>query len=488
MKKIIYLFAATLAVMQLSSCSNDDIELINTESVETVTKTDLVVSVPTQSVYDQFNITNDFKSRFLSGSYNIGVYTFVYDGEGNLAASDSTYTQTFGRVEQTFDKLIAGPYTTVTVEMLVNSDNNYQSDSWLFVGKDKLSTLEIVNKDYTAYWYSAVGVVTNKVVIANEGVSIDATPKAIGAIIETYFLDFDKSSYKEVDLFTKDQPRGRFLSPNYSGDERFDYDKYLESNVWSSRGYDYYSTGFTSSAVRISIYLLEEGNLRYCFGVAINDSDGKPTNSFKVYPSKDSWFKFADGKTYYGGIDYIGGTQGSDCAAGMYSTYNELSSWYGSLVHNYNQTSTTDAKPYLTWGANASSVNNYMIGQGLTFLYDGTNENTYFAQYENSSSTLLYEYRFDLDKNNLSSVLLEYQKSSYTLSAIRSALAEEYSDLGYNEDGEYYYYESSTTAIGVFEYDDTYNVLYIPNSTRAGAPGQNLVKSLELKRLSRVTK
>jgi hypothetical protein len=129
-----------------------------------------------------------------------------------------------------------------------------------------------------------------------------------------------------------------------------------------------------------------------------------------------------------------------------------------------------------------------MIGQGLTFLYDGTNENTYFAQYENSSSTLLYEYRFDLDKNNLSSVLLEYQKSSYTLSAIRSALAEEYSDLGYNEDGEYYYYESSTTAIGVFEYDDTYNVLYIPNSTRAGAPGQNLVKSLELKRLSRVTK
>jgi uncharacterized protein YcfL len=474
--------------MQLSSCSNDDIELINTESVETVTKTDLVVSVPTQSVYDEFDITNAFKSRFLSGSYNIGVYTFVYDDEGNLAASDSTYTQTFGRVEQTFDKLIAGPYTTVTVEMLVNSDNNYQSDSWVFIGKDKLSTLEIVNKNYRAYWYSAVGVSTNKVVIANEGVTIDATPKAIGSIINTNFMDFDKSSYKRVALETKDQPKGRFLSPNYSGDERFDYDKYLESNVWSARGYVAYSAGFTDSRDVIDIYLLEEGNLRYCFGVAINDSDGNPTSSIRTYPSTDSWFKFADGETYYGGISYIGGAQGSDCAAGMYSTYNELTSWYGSLEHNYNQTSTTDAKPYLTWGANASSVNNYMIGAGMKFYWDVTEDESYYAQYVNSNSTLVYQYKFDLDKSNLNQVLLEYQKTNYTLEGIRSALAAEYEDYGYLDELEGYYYESSTTAIGVFIFDDTYNVVYVPISTRAGAPGKNLVKSLELKRLSRVTK
>jgi hypothetical protein len=345
-----------------------------------------------------------------------------------------------------------------------------------------------VNKNYTAYWYSAVGVATNKVVIANEGVTIDATPKAIGAIVRSYFLNFDKSPYKEVALYTKDQPKGRFLSPNYSGDERFVYDKYLESNVWSARGFTYNSTGFTSSEVEKDLYLLEEGNLRYCFGVSINDSDGKPTNYFKVYPSRDTWFKFADGVNYYGGISYIGGTEGSDCAAAMYNTFNELSSWYGSLEYNYNQTSTTDAKPYLTWGANASSVNNYMIGAGMNFYWDVTEDESYYAQYVNSNSTLVYQYRFDLDKSNLNQVLLEYQKSSYTLSAIRSALAAEYEDYGYQEDGEYYYYESSTTAIGVFEYDDTYNVLYIPNSTRAGAPGQNLVKSLELKRLSRVTK
>jgi hypothetical protein len=129
-----------------------------------------------------------------------------------------------------------------------------------------------------------------------------------------------------------------------------------------------------------------------------------------------------------------------------------------------------------------------MIGQGLTFLDDGTNENEYYIRYVNDDVTLLYEYDFDVDKSNLNSVYLSYDKSSYTLDEIRSALAAEYQDYGYQEESGFYYYSSGTTAIGVFDEDDIYFVVYIPISTRAGAPGKNLVKSLELKRLSRVTK
>ena len=102
MKKILYSLIAVLA-MVMSSCSNDDIEIIKTGGV--------TFNVSTQGVYDDFEVSDDFKNRFLSGSYNVGVYTFIYDETGNLAASDSVYTQTFGNIPQTFTSLKTGNYT-----------------------------------------------------------------------------------------------------------------------------------------------------------------------------------------------------------------------------------------------------------------------------------------------------------------------------------------------------------------------------------------
>ena len=59
MKKILYSLIAVLA-MVMSSCSNDDIEIIKTGGV--------TFNVSTQGVYDDFEVSDDFKNRFLSGS------------------------------------------------------------------------------------------------------------------------------------------------------------------------------------------------------------------------------------------------------------------------------------------------------------------------------------------------------------------------------------------------------------------------------------
>ena len=72
--------------MVISSCSNDDIEVIKTGGV--------TFNISSESVYDDFGIAERFKNEYLSGSHKIGVYTFVYNENETLVASDSTYVQT----------------------------------------------------------------------------------------------------------------------------------------------------------------------------------------------------------------------------------------------------------------------------------------------------------------------------------------------------------------------------------------------------------
>ena len=250
MKKYIYSLAAFLVTF-FSACTNDDIEI---EQIGVAPTGDLTFSVSTQSVYDYFGVADDFKTRFLSGSYNIGLYTFVYDEAGNLAASDSVYTQTFGKISQEFKNLKEGNYTSITLEMLVDADHDYQSDNWVIVGKDKLSTLEIVNKNNAAYWYSAVGVATHKFQVEkNKYNSVAVTPKGIGSIIDTRMTNFDQSEYKSLTLFTKNQPLGRYLDPNLLGDDRFHYGSYTAEREWTHRGYVFKSE--ISSIESPTIYL-----------------------------------------------------------------------------------------------------------------------------------------------------------------------------------------------------------------------------------------
>lgn len=64
MKKILFALVALLTIF-FSSCSNDEIEISTVGKLQ-----DLTINIPTQNVYDNFNISEDFKNNYLSGSYN----------------------------------------------------------------------------------------------------------------------------------------------------------------------------------------------------------------------------------------------------------------------------------------------------------------------------------------------------------------------------------------------------------------------------------
>ncbi len=424
MKKYFSFIAAALMLL-LSACTNDDIQMT---SKPTCGVTINIIS--TQGPYDEFGITNDFKNRFLSGSYNIGVYTFIYDEAGNLSASDSVYSQTFGSLSQKF-YLKPGKYTSVTVEMLVDADADYQSESWILVGKEKLSTLEIVNKTYRALWYTAVGTVSSQFEV-KDGMIIqtDVTPKAIGAIIEFKATNFDKSDFKHVAFYTKNNPKGRFLSPNFTGDERFHYSGYTAQNTWTNRGYYYYSNGVLPSDLGKDIYVIEEGTLQYCFGALKVDANGELINSFKAYPSNNVVFDFKDGKTYYGGFYYQGGSS-DKCTAGLFNTKTEYNNWYN-LAKAENVDNQTEVIPsvYTTWGGSVSSVTNFMSSYTQTLGTKTTaqkvNDNVYEIQFQGKGKESQIIYDFTSANSGLSEVDIVYPVSSITQQELVTALGNKY--------------------------------------------------------------
>ena len=427
MKKILYSLIAVLA-MVMSSCSNDDIEVIKTGGV--------AFNVSSQGVYDDFGISDDFKNNYLSGSYYIGIYTFVYNSDGSLAVSDSLYTKTFGNVEQRFDNLKYGEYTVVSVEMLVDEDDSYQSAAWRIIGKEKLSTLEIVHKDfidkskkeedksYVAEWQMAVGCATcNFVIDRKDEYVLNLIPKGLGAIINTYMTNFSQSNFKALFFYTKNQPVGRYLNPNLVGDDRFHYDKYTEERVWTHRGgawYDYIPDPF-----KPRVYLLEAGNVLCCFGAHIENADGTLNPGFNSCPNDNTKYLVEDGKTYFAGFHYLGG-ENEDCIGDIFCEYSQYLKWYSSLP------TSIIPKLYQTWGASVRDVQKYMnnyemvLGEeGVASLQDDGNyaisfigrnqENSIYYVFTSQTSGL-FEIMINYPNNNSNfTQILDYLNSNYEL-------------------------------------------------------------------------
>lgn len=460
MKKILYCLTALFAVM-LASCSNDDIEVLQTGDVN--------FSVNTQSVYDEFNMSNTVKEKFLADNVKLGVYTFVYDEKGDLAVSDSMYTKTFGLVQQNF-KLPKGEYTTITIEMMVDEDLNNMSESWIIIGKDKLSTIEIVQRQDEAYWYSAIGYSSNRITVSDDnGQTVDVTPKAIGSIIQVNALRFNNTTDYDLLYFTtKDQPRGRFLSPEYTGDNRFDYEKYNAENTWSVRGYVYAESFDFEEGM--SVYFIEDGRVHYgiepSHTVVLENGNlgyGQWPHSF---PSENSYYEFRDGQRYYAGLAYLGGGGVNECSAAVFDNYNSYQTWTSQLPDL--PASKADADPYLTWGANAATVKSYMTNKGLIFKNDGVNseKEIYWSAYKNSNNNHGYEYRFYKDKTNLKSVLESYAVNSYNKTDILNRLKLKYKYVGYNSKLGGELLTSDTVVLLVYDLNDAnIGVLYVPNTS-----------------------
>lgn len=447
MKKILYSLLAVLA-MVMSSCSNDDIEI--TRYVD-----NLQLQISTQSFYDDFGITQEIKDS-LSQDYKVGIYTFIYDKNSNLVASKKSDTKNLGLETHSYTKIEEGVYTVIVAEMLENE--NTSKNAWIIKGEDNLSTIQIAKNTPNSYSKDAVGLYASELYLNSESNVMNVTPKGIGAIIKAKMSNFNVSDYNLVAFCTKDEPQGRFLSPLFSGDDRFNYDGFNEKKEMSPRGYLYANK--LPSRDDVNVYVLEEGNLNYSFGALKNDENGNLINSFWEYPNVGGTiFNVQDGHIYYGGFLYVSGDNiTNDCVGELFATQNEYNKWY---VKN------NGVKPLLNWGTSTEIVGSYMIENGMSFIIEGlssSNNNRYFVQYKNTNGKLLYEYRFDKDKTNLKSILLVYSKDCYNDDNVYDYLVDDmgFSFKGYNSYYKGYAFETKETTAMMYLRTDGIHVVFVP--------------------------
>ena len=90
MKKI-FLSIVAAATMILSSCNNEEI------NIETVgAKYDISVNFATQGVYDTFEYNSQITENYFRDQKRpIGIFTYIYNLDGNLVAEQKTTAYNF---------------------------------------------------------------------------------------------------------------------------------------------------------------------------------------------------------------------------------------------------------------------------------------------------------------------------------------------------------------------------------------------------------
>lgn len=479
MKKYIYAFLMMAGL--LTSCTNDDIQV----DVVEVNKTTFTMNVETQPAYDTFNATQSIRDKFLSGQYGdyyIGVYTYFYDEYGNLADSQVTYSKTFGTQKQNFT-LNDGKYTAVTVQMIVDKDNKYESDTYEISGTDKLSTIEVSYKplldngnqvvdengniEYqsTALWYESVGVITNDLNINGSVQEINITPKAIGVVINSYCFNYTKSEYDWFLILTKNSPKGRFLDPNKTGDSRFDYIHYNTENIVALRG----ARKIAGDEERKDVYMLEEGDMQCSYAPQIGDE------SFFVYGERNG---MKDGHTYYGGLFYKGNTR-PDSEGAIFDSFEELVSWYNKVKDSYVPFDSFQyVTPYTTWGAKVSAVTSAMkgynqtVGTSTTAVFD-EDSGKYIILYRGVESAEAVQYYFNYSTTGLFSSTVFYDDEKCSMEDIKNVLDNEYLYLGDSDNG-MAMYVSYDMKDGIMFYNNRHGYYVVDhiNVSSNGAPQQ----------------
>lgn len=478
MKKLLFL-SAVLAIL-LGSCSNDDIDV--------TTKGDLTFNVSTQSVYDEFGIADKFKQDLLTKGYSVGVYTYIYEKSGKLVASDSIYSESFQRVSLQFPQIETGDYDIISMEMVVDNDN-HKSPNWIILGQEDISTIRIENIALMqTYWYAAVGVSNFSISVSHDSSNqYDVEPKGIGAIVNLECSNFGNSPFARAAFYTKDSPSARYLSSSYKGNDRYIYNKYTDKNTWIKRA-DIVGNPTIDGDYVTWAYILEESSVECCFGAALRGSNGEIESSFYSFPSNGFKYDFEDNHVYYAGFffnridsDYI------YCDYNICTSYEEWYNWNKKQYENLPTTPTTpvekNPKPYLTFGETYNTVNSYMNSTTMTQATTGYGDDYFYAQYINQSKSVIYQYNFNTNKDNLNQTLIGYSTDSYNLTSAKEELEELIGVKGtYKSDLDGYFYSTSNYLGLLYEEEDLIMALFIP-STSNSAPSKSDIKQFKKKQI-----
>lgn len=318
----------------------------------------LTYNINTQSVYDEFGMAQNITDNYLRDkSAAIGLFTYIYNSNGDLIDSFDVQQFTLNTSSQ-IRSLAKGNYTIVTVETLVDTENENQSDSWTIIETEKLSTLKISQENPFMGYSDIVGICTTTANV-NNNISLSAIPKAIGSIVRFHSYNFANSPYLYVGFGTSDILDYYRLDPQLLRDDRFVEDL-SQSDVFNLRAY--LSTENISAGYINIIYLVESTIIpNYA---AQNDQEAG-SSTWSIWEASKEMLE--DGKIYDAGLYYLYSEDTSNYTRNYFGDANGLALWKSGCdeyVKSLNN-NTLYAEPYTTWGGTVASVKSFMSGYNV---------------------------------------------------------------------------------------------------------------------------
>lgn len=442
MKKILYSLLAVLA-MVMSSCSNDDIEVIKTGGV--------TVNVNTQGVYNEFGISDDISKRIRDDKEGIKVFSFLYDENGNLLTQKESLQFDYNTASFTYNGLAQGNYTLLLVETLVDGSTG-ESSFWKFENTEKLSEVNVAQLHNQVVFPYVLGVSTEQFSIEGKEQMLSFTPKGIGSMIQFYTFDFAKSDFIDVGFGTDDIIKYYKFNPKLSRSERFYSDK-TNSGKFRLRGGE--KIGNTPYD-RMTFYILEN-SIDYSFRFTKTEEESA-ASLWTAYKGNMGHVNLEDGKTYHAGFYYVDESTVPMCFFGEDET--EFLSWYNSAVSKI-------LMPllYTDWGGTVDDVQSFMSLYSMTLGKWGKAElmddGSYEIDYKGQGKASMIAYSFKTQTTGLFEVDIRYPKTKVTKNEILSYLNENYNFVLSQDDVYMYMSADGKTVASLLSVGNEWNIAFI---------------------------
>lgn len=326
--------------------------------IPVATRSLLTYNINTQRVYDDFGVATNITNYFLRDkTAAVGLFTYIYNSNGDLVDSVATQQFTLNTASQ-IRSLERGSYTIVTVETLVDTENNNQSDSWRIIDADKLSTLKISQENPYMGYPDLVGVYTTTTSI-NGNTTLSAIPKAIGSLIRFHSYNIASSPYLYVGFGTSDILDYYSINPQLSRDAKFVEDL-SQSGFFNLRGY--LSAEDIKAGYYNIIYIVESNIVP---NYAAQDEQKSGTSTWSIWEGDNE--SLEDGKVYDAGYYYLYSDDTYHYARNYFGNATGLASWKAECdeyVKTLNS-NTLFAEPYLEWGGTVAAVKSFMSGYNV---------------------------------------------------------------------------------------------------------------------------
>ena len=311
MKNKISLAILSLVAFFASSCSNDPIEVINSQTIE--------VSVNLNNFFSSYNYNDTKHDLKLGDDYRvfhsendkyIQVRVLFYNKEtGNLVDSVLVYSENTNTQKMSVS-LPSGEYYAIST-LAFADEESIESAWWDIVDKEKLSTAKMVPYSRFSKW-AILSVDTKTVSVGASGASVMLTPKPVGAMGYYFFQNFqykDEESYgtnadngiRYLNVYSQKIASAYYLDPNAS--DCFEYYSDAGRNSWyylskhvSPQDFNKDWTYFKTNLYGYFYILAPEFNL--CFGYTLVGQ-----STFSVFRRQDCTIEY--GKTYLAYWDYF---------------------------------------------------------------------------------------------------------------------------------------------------------------------------------------